>query len=213
MNSLKVSDLLRFGWEKTKENWKVLFVVAIMTIILNAAEFFVPESGIGSDLLIVVLNTLFIALSVAATKLLLNIVDGKSKGLNDLTTLSFMTYMKFIGGTILYILLVMLGLLVLVLPGIYLAVRYQYYSSFIIDKNEGVIEALKHSSDITAGVWWKVFGYGIAIYAINILGVLALGIGLFITVPISMIALTKFYRDLEKGHYKHEIKIDKELAA
>ena len=84
----------------------------------------------------------------------------------------------FIIASILYGLIVFVGLLLLIIPGIIWSIRYSQYKFLIIDKELGPIEALKKSAEITRGSKWNIFLLGILLGLINILGVLALGLGL-----------------------------------
>jgi uncharacterized membrane protein len=49
---------------------------------------------------------------------------------------------------------------------------------------------------MTRGNTWNLFFFGILIGLINILGLLCLVVGLFITVPLSMLASAFIYRKL-----------------
>ena len=99
-------------------------------------------------------------------------------------------------GAILFSLIVLAGFVLLVVPGIALSVMLQYYSYFIIDKNMGPVEAIKASAALTKGVRWKLFGFLLALGLINIVGALLLVVGLFATVPVSLVAVAFVYRKL-----------------
>jgi uncharacterized membrane protein len=91
-------------------------------------------------------------------------------------------------------------------PGIYLALKYQFYNYLIRDQGKGLVEAIRISGVLTEGVMWNLVLFwlmlaGINILGmlagINILGMLALGIGLTITVPLSWLATAYVYRRLQ----------------
>ena len=92
--------------------------------------------------------------------------------------------------------IVFVGFILLIIPGIILAVRLQYATYLIVDKNLGPIEALKTSWKLTRGNTWNLFFFGILLGLINILGVVCLVVGLFVTVPLGMVATTFVYRKL-----------------
>ena len=60
----------------------------------------------------------------------------------------------------------------------------------------GPIEALKKSSQITKGVKLDLLVFSFLLTGINILGVLAFGIGLILTIPTTIIATAFVYRKL-----------------
>jgi uncharacterized membrane protein len=64
---------------------------------------------------------------------------------------------KFIGCAILEWLIVSVGLLLLIVPGIYLATKLQFSLLYIVDTDCGILEALKKSYRITTGNFWRVF--------------------------------------------------------
>jgi len=92
--------------------------------------------------------------------------------------------------------IVLVGLILLIIPGIILAIRLQYATYLIVDKNLDPIEALKTSWKITRGHTWNLFFFGLLIGLVNILGALCLLVGLFVTVPLGMIAMASVYRKL-----------------
>lgn len=88
-------------------------------------------------------------------------------------------------------------LLILSLPVVlYLAIRYSFYSYFIVDKKMGPIEAIKASGKVTKGNMWHLVGFGIVEAGVVILGALALGVGLLVAVPVVSIATAYIYRKL-----------------
>jgi len=93
-------------------------------------------------------------------------------------------------------LIALVGFILLIIPGVILAVRLQYATYLVVDKNLGPIEALKTSWKLTRGNTWNLFFFGILLGLINILGLLCLVVGLFITVPLGMVATAFVYRKL-----------------
>ncbi len=64
---------------------------------------------------------------------------------------------RVIFANILYFLIVVTGLALFVLPGIFFAVRLFFYQTYIIDKNLSITDSFKESYALTQSVWWKVF--------------------------------------------------------
>jgi uncharacterized membrane protein len=93
--------------------------------------------------------------------------------------------------------MVAIGFVFLIVPGIYLAVKYQFYDYLIVDKGMGPIEAIKRSGVLTEGVKWNLVLFWLALVGINILGMIALGVGLIATVPVSWLANAYVYRRLQ----------------
>ncbi len=103
---------------------------------------------------------------------------------------------KFLAGQILYLLMVALGLLLLVVPGVYLSVRYALFGFCMAAGKTDLMRSFQHSAILSTGsktylLWILVF-----LLVLNVLGASLLGIGLFITVPLSVLMMTTTYRQL-----------------
>ncbi len=59
---------------------------------------------------------------------------------------------------------VMLGMIALIIPGIYLAVRWMFAGQAAAIERRGVIAALRSSWRLTAGSWWRVLGIVIVVF-------------------------------------------------
>lgn len=105
-------------------------------------------------------------------------------------------FIPYVIGTIYYSLIVFAGIILLIIPGIIWAIRYQFYSYLIIDKGMSPKEALVKSKEMTKGKTLKLLGFGIILFLINLLGVLALVVGLFVSIPVSMLAIALAYKKL-----------------
>ncbi|MDF9829678.1 hypothetical protein [Parabacteroides sp. PF5-6] len=92
----------------------------------------------------------------------------------------FLTY--FIANIILGV-SVTIGIMLLIVPGIYLMIRLQFYSCFIVEENAGIIDSLKRSWALTEGRAMQLFLLGLVQLAILIVGILLLGIGVLVAAP------------------------------
>lgn len=100
--------------------------------------------------------------------------------------------------------LVLCGTILLVIPGIYIAVRLSVANLAYLDRHDGVEASLRYSWNITKGKWWTVFLTGLVVVALYIVGVFALGIGLLITYPIASILMAKLYYVLSQDFNQKE---------
>ncbi len=125
----------------------------------------------------------------------LSLIDKKETSIKDLFT-CFPLFLKYIASNILYALIFIGGLILLIVPGIIWALKYIFWSYAIIDKNMGPIEAIKYSGKITQGAKWKLFCFFLVLVGVNLLGALALIIGLAVTIPLSITAYAHVYRTL-----------------
>ena len=87
-------------------------------------------------------------------------------------------------------LLTTIGFLLLIIPGIYLLVGYIFAYSLVIDRRLDFWTALELSRRTVNPIWFGMFGFLLLLMLINLAGIVALGIGSLVTIPVTMCALT-----------------------
>ena len=92
--------------------------------------------------------------------------------------------------------LVVLGILCLVLPGIYLVVAWFFTLPLVIDKRLDFWPAMRLSLRTITQHWWKFFGFLLVLGVLNLAGLLACFFGVFVTLPVSFAALMFAYEDI-----------------
>ncbi len=95
--------------------------------------------------------------------------------------------------------MVMAGLLLLIVPGIILILRYSFFQEAIVDRNLGVIDAFKYSAQLTQNNRLNLFGLGVLSLLIVLAGVLALFVGLIFAIPLVSLITPVAYRFLQYG--------------
>jgi hypothetical protein len=93
-------------------------------------------------------------------------------------------------------LLTCLGLILLLLPGIYLAVSWQFTYALVIDKQMAFWPAMEVSRRVITARWWSMFGLLLLGGIICLLGVLLLIVGVVFAMPVAIGALLFAYEDL-----------------
>lgn len=90
-----------------------------------------------------------------------------------------------------------IGLILLVVPGIIFMIAFQFYGYVLSEGGTGgAVAALSRSAEITKGRRWELFGLGIVLFLITIVGFLLCCIGLLFTYPITALATAYAYRSL-----------------
>ncbi len=199
------SEAIRFGFETTKKNFKFLLIVLFILAILSAIPGSINSSLRNLPLLAFLTNVVIwivqIIVQIGVIKITLAFVDGNKPKVADLFIIPYkpvyMTFLKYWAASLLYGLIVGIGFILLIIPGVIFAIMFQFYSYLIVDKNAGPIEALGKSAAITKGVRWNLFRFGLLLIGINILGAMAFLVGLLISVPTTMLATAYVYRKLQ----------------
>ena len=89
-----------------------------------------------------------------------------------------------------------IGLVLLILPGIYLAVGYAFVIPLIIDRGMPVWEAMELSRTTVHKHWFQTFGLLLAAGLLLIGSAMLFGVGLIVTLPLCTAAIMFAYEDL-----------------
>lgn len=99
----------------------------------------------------------------------------------------------------------MLPILILIaIPIFYLSIRLFFVLCFVVDQESGATESISQSWTITSGHFWSLFWLFLVILGINILGALALFVGLLFTIPFSSLILMIAYRQMVNQYADEE---------
>ncbi|WP_454043504.1 hypothetical protein [Cellulosimicrobium sp. Marseille-Q8652] len=89
-----------------------------------------------------------------------------------------------------------IGLFLCILPGIAVAIFSAFVYYFALDQRQDAISAIRSSWSVVAKNFGSVFLLLLALLGINILGAIPCGLGLFVTIPLSYVAVAFAYRRL-----------------
>jgi len=190
-----------YGWETFKKNsWFIMGIVLIYSIAQifpsYIGGFLIEQNlfylGIVFILIGMVLQVIF---KLGIIQILLNFRDAKKASFSDLFK-SYPLFFKYIFASILYGLIVFVGTLLLIIPGIIWALQFAFCGFILVDQKASILESLRKSAEITKGHKWNLFLFLIVLILFNLLGTLAFYIGLLVTAPISALALVYVYRKL-----------------
>ena len=195
-----ISEAIHFGWNTMKSNLGffigLLIFVFLFTSLSSIIAAKATEANIFLGLIFYIADfSLSIIISIGLVKIALRFCDNEKGRFADIFS-QYPLFPQYLVGSILYGLIVFAGTILLIIPGIIWGIQFCFYDYFIVDKGLGPIEALKRSSAITRGVKWDLFGFFLILSGINLLGALCLLIGLFVTIPTTMVALAFVYRKL-----------------
>jgi uncharacterized membrane protein len=191
-------EAISFGFELAKKNLFFFVVIFIITFVIAAVLGGLRLSALRAPLLALVIwlaqTIIDLVIGIGLIHIALKFIDKKKPVYKDL--FYYQPIVNYFLTALLTGLIVIGGLILLIIPGIYFAFRLKFACYLVIDKNLGPLEAIKKSWKMTKGNVWNLFFFGILLGLINILGFICLILGLFITVPLSMLATAFVYRKL-----------------
>jgi serine/threonine protein kinase/capsular polysaccharide biosynthesis protein len=92
--------------------------------------------------------------------------------------------------------LMALGFVCCILPGVYLFVAWFFTLPLVIDKRLDFWPAMRLSRKTISRHWWKLLGFLIVLGLFNLAGLVACLVGVFVTLPVSFAALMYAYEDI-----------------
>lgn len=188
-------EAVKFGWDKMKNNLG-FFIILLLIVYLSPSviQVFIKELfGEGLSRAVEFIISSFFQMCLIRTAL--RFCDNEKGQFSDLYTL-YPLFLKYLVAEILSVLIVLAGFILLIVPGVIWAMKFQFFGYFIIEKGCGPVEALRKSSEITRGSIWDLFLFDLLLAGICILGVISLLVGLFAAIPTAMVAHAFIYRKL-----------------
>lgn len=197
----RVTPHFQTGWRLFKSHSGV-FVVSMLLlflswVILEIAVVSLYRLGFVVWLILhLVWLVLFAGMIVGLHVMALKSVDGAIPRVGDLfASLALGPGYLFALG--IYCAVVSISLALLIVPGIYFAIRYCLFAQIITDKSAGALTALRDAAVLARGNWWPLGALFFIAFLLNIAGAAILGVGLTISFPVSLLAIAGFYRSLQ----------------
>ncbi|MFP4616860.1 MAG: hypothetical protein ACLFNR_01725 [Candidatus Paceibacterota bacterium] len=194
-----ISYSFNTAWFLFKGNWKTMIGVAILlfalVMVANALGFILFEEESMSYAFWNFGVFIFSGwLALGLYRVFLAIASGESVSVKKLFSQGIAPVLFFVIASMLYGLVVGVGFILLIIPGIFVGIKLYFYDIIIADKHYDPIKALKTSWALTKGHWWQLLGLLVLLILLNLAGMMALGVGLIITVPVSAMGLVCAYR-------------------
>ncbi|MDO4754877.1 MAG: glycerophosphoryl diester phosphodiesterase membrane domain-containing protein [Parabacteroides sp.] len=194
-----ISEAFKTSWQCTKSQIWVLAGLLIGFMILSSilSLFGTPaESSITGSIIVSLISLVFSSLFMLGYyKNMFQTLDGEEPQFSAYGQESRKVF-TYIIANILYIIITVVGLIFFVIPGIYLAIRLQFYTPFIVEENAGIIESLQKSWAITKDQSLPLFLFLLTNIGLIIVGCMILFVGIFIAIPLIYMMHCYIFRKL-----------------
>lgn len=199
-----IKEALKFGWNAAI-NHMGFFVLSllgawIITLVISYTSQGMNRGGMGllGSVVSIISMLVSFAISLGFIKTGLRLSNGQEPTFNDFVPV-WPQYWQFVLAAIIFGAIVFVGFVLLIVPGIIAMLGLQFYGYFLAEKGMGAVPSLKASWQATKGSRGNLFLLLIVNGLVCLLGLLVLGIGLFVALPTVMVATAYVYRKLAVG--------------
>ncbi|MBD2576281.1 hypothetical protein [Oscillatoria sp. FACHB-1406] len=195
-----LKQYFRRGWDILKENAVLLIAYCAIALCVTAATgsiiFLIPTKlglALTSLLMLVLLPPIWAGFFAGIFPML----RRERVGLKHFFQ-SFSAFPHLVIANLVAALLIFTGCFIslIFIPGLYLIIGYIFAAPLIIDRRLKFWQALETSRLTITQQWFRAFAFVLALLAINLGGALILGLGLFVTLPLSYCAIAAAYDDI-----------------
>jgi len=194
-----ISEVLKVSWEALKSQIWILVGLFIGFSILSSVFSLLIMHAMTSYSGTIIGNLIFIIISLVFNlgymKNLFQTLDGDEPQFSAYGQQAHKIGTYFVASLIYYI-LVLIGMALLIIPGIYISLRLQFFAQFIVEEDAGIVESLKKSWEITQDQALPLFILLLVIIGITIVGLILFVVGLFVAVPFIMLMQCYVFRKL-----------------
>ncbi len=186
---LPLREYLKEGWELFTRYPGGFIGFLLVCLLIEIASKIIPIVGPVAGF--AVSAPLFIGNFIVSAKL----VQDRTPEFRDFF-LGFRFFVPLLLTALVGGLLTFVGLLLLIIPGIYLGVSYLFAKLLVVDRSLDFWPALELSRRSVRPIWFSMFGFALLLALVNFLGLIALVVGVLVTIPVSCCAVTAAYADL-----------------
>ncbi|MDR1115449.1 MAG: hypothetical protein LBL33_04765 [Tannerella sp.] len=194
-------DIFRAAWKGLKSQFWLLTGLLIGFIIIYSLLFIfaIPAKGVSfgiSSIIICILSSFLLCLfQLGYLKNCFQTLDGEEPQFSSYGQMS-RKLISYIAASLLFMVITSIGFVLLVIPGIYLLLRLQFFFASMVDENTGIIGSLKRSWEITKGQSIRLFVVMLIMILISFAGQIALFVGIFVAVPLIILMYGVAFRRL-----------------
>ena len=202
--NFSISDAISLAWNKFKENIPTWVGTSILVLALGsiAGDKTILFYG-GMDITYpsnagIIFGVIIAYLELGIIKMAINHIRGEAIDFKDLYSVSLKTFLHYIVAYIITGFFIIIGLILLIIPGIHLALRFMFAQYLIVDKDMSFDVAIKESMRMTKGNTINLFLLVLTFGLIAIAGIICLFVGLIVACPVIWLAGAYIYTVFEQ---------------
>ncbi len=206
-----LAEAFGFGWDRTKKYWAIMILIGAVhfmaSLLFGFLIKFTGQTGEPTgnlSLAVSLINYIvYFWLAYNTMKMGLKMTSGHKVDIKELFHFD-KTSAKKIGMYFLAIsacsLVIFVGFILLIIPGIYFGVKYKFVPYLVLDKDMSIADAFKKSANMTDGKIWKLLGVSFVYFGVAVAGFVALVFGIIPAAILITFTELFIYRKLADGH-------------
>ena len=179
-------DFIGQAWDLVKPHWLPLSAMFLIVGLIGAIPY------LGGCAMFIIGGAIYVGINRA----LLGLVAGKTPTVGMMFE-GFDRFGQAFLAALVSGLLIGLGTLFFIVPGIILAIMWMFVSLVLAETDLDFWPALEASANLTAGYRWELFCLMLACLLVGLLGLLACCVGIFVAQPVIFTAIALAYRFLQ----------------
>jgi len=200
-NPPSIREAFHFAWKVYKEQFG-LFTACMLTffatwvvleIIVIAGQRFGVWLWAAAHISFFIV---FAGMEVGFIQICLALYDGKQVRYADLFR-ELRLGVNFFLVQFVYFVIVLVGLALLIVPGVYLGTRFTFYAFSFAEGKPNLKQSFQESEVISRDSIGFLFWFSVLVILMNLAGASLLGIGLLLTVPLSILMKVDIYRQMK----------------
>jgi hypothetical protein len=189
LQTLPLGNYIKIGWDIFKQYPGGFVAFTLVNIVIHLVLESIPFLGWAVSFAIS--SPLIMGNFIVCAKLL----QKQTPVFRDFFT-GFYFFLPLLLLSLVATIFISIGLVLLIIPGIYLIVAYLFASCLVVDRGLDFWPAMELSRRTVHPLWFGFLAFTLLLTVINLAGALLLGLGLLVTIPLSFAALAAAYSDL-----------------
>lgn len=173
------------GWRQMKKYSLEVFLATVVALVVSLPGYVLMDAnenvGHGNDLLgvigLIYLVMLTRPFKYGAFLVFLKAAGNRRVMVKDMFE-SFDNYLNVVLANLFVLVIIALGTVLFIVPGIVLACRLSFTPFLVTERKMEAVEAVKESWRLTAGHSWTIFLVALVAIPISVLGLACLGVGI-----------------------------------
>ncbi len=194
MQTFSLKEAFKQGWRNTEKHIEFL---ALSTFVFFVIYFILKQTTSGFSGLFIGLASFILGMlfNIGMRRIGLLIDSGQSPKVDNFKS-SVGLFLSVLWATIIIGFFTLIGLILLIIPGIIVVLRTSMAIYLILDKKLDAWPAVKESWHLTKGFSWKLFWFFLFSGIIIIVSFIPFGLGLIISVPFLSLTHAVIYRKI-----------------